>query len=214
MANSKFASLGRRGGLRGGIARAASLSAARRTSIARQAARARWTRPVSVINGQPRDRAQILSFVANYGSRVSKIVSKIPATYDLEQVAIRAVRAAPRDPVLTRMLPVFLWRTRQSMDLVRLVALTRGGKLAATLGYFLELAAKLGSVTTFDAAVRKLRLLARPKGPDYFFAHTHMNPFEAMAAEQRTPAEARRWGLLTGTPTDSFETYFRKVAHL
>lgn len=210
MANSKFASLGRRGGLRGGVARAASLSAARRTSIARQAARARWTRPVSVTSGQPRDRAQILSFVANYGSRVSKI----PATYDLEQVALRAVRAAPRDPVLTRMLPVFLWRTRQSMDLDRLVALTRGGKLAATLGYFLELAAKLGSVTTFDAAVRRLRLLARPTRPDYFFAHTRMNPFEAMAAEQRTPAEARKWGLLTGTPTDSFETYFRKVAPL
>lgn len=36
--------LGRRGGLKGGVARAKSLSAARRAAISRKAARARWDR--------------------------------------------------------------------------------------------------------------------------------------------------------------------------
>jgi hypothetical protein len=43
-ANPAAVELGRRGGLKGGPARAAKLSAARRTAIARAAARARWRR--------------------------------------------------------------------------------------------------------------------------------------------------------------------------
>jgi len=39
------AELGRRGGLKGGPARAAKLSKAKRAAIARKAARARWKRP-------------------------------------------------------------------------------------------------------------------------------------------------------------------------
>jgi hypothetical protein len=42
--NPHAAALGRLGGLKGGRARANSLSAARRRAIARKAARARWTR--------------------------------------------------------------------------------------------------------------------------------------------------------------------------
>src|SRR5262245_41773838 len=43
--NPHAAALGRLGGLKGGRARAISLSAARRRAIARKAARARWNRP-------------------------------------------------------------------------------------------------------------------------------------------------------------------------
>ena len=45
--NPHAAALGRRGGLKGGRARANSLSAARRRAIARKAARARWNRSKS-----------------------------------------------------------------------------------------------------------------------------------------------------------------------
>src|SRR5688572_15873792 len=44
-ANPHAAALGRLGGLKGGPARAARLSARRRREIARAAARARWSRP-------------------------------------------------------------------------------------------------------------------------------------------------------------------------
>jgi hypothetical protein len=43
--NPHAAALGRLGGLKGGPARAAALSAKRRREIARAAARARWSRP-------------------------------------------------------------------------------------------------------------------------------------------------------------------------
>ena len=43
--NPAAVELGRRGGLKGGPARAAKLSAKKRSQIARKAARARWTRP-------------------------------------------------------------------------------------------------------------------------------------------------------------------------
>lgn len=45
MKDEAAVSLGRRGGLRGGLARAAALTQEQRTEIARAAARARWDRP-------------------------------------------------------------------------------------------------------------------------------------------------------------------------
>jgi hypothetical protein len=40
-----LAEIGRKGGLKGGVARAQALSARKRTAIARKAAKARWIRP-------------------------------------------------------------------------------------------------------------------------------------------------------------------------
>jgi len=56
--------------------------------------------------------------------------------------------------------------------------------------------------------------MTRSSPPTHFFEKAATNPFEAMAAEERTPREARRWGILTGTPTESFATYFEKVRDL
>lgn len=110
------------------------------------------------------------------------------------------------------MLPVFLWRVRGELDLNELVRLARRSRYAPVLGYFLELAAQLGSVKSFRRALPALRDAVRADHPIYLFPKMARNPFERVAAETRTPTAARRWGLLTGTPTDSFESYFRKVA--
>jgi hypothetical protein len=164
-----------------------------------------------VLHRRPRNHAELLSFVAHYGAHVATSTTKC----SLEDVALRAVRASRRDTALARMMPVFLWRVRERLDLRKLTtaALLKGH--AAPLGYFLELASKLGGpLTTFDSALPALRAHAHPDSPTYFFPHTSRGPLESMAVDQMTPADARRWGLLTGTPTDSFETHFRKVAHL
>jgi hypothetical protein len=79
----KMAALGRRGGLRGGVARARSLTAARRAAIASQAARVRWSKPALVIDRSPTDHGELLSFIAHYGSRVAKG----PGIHDLEAIA-------------------------------------------------------------------------------------------------------------------------------
>ena len=152
----------------------------------------------------------MLSFVAHYGAHVAKSTTRC----SLEDVALRAVRASRRDTALARMLPVFLWRARGRLDLRKLTTKAVLKDCAAPLGYFLELASKLGSFTGFDGALAALRAHARPESPTYFFPHTSRGPLESTAVDEMTPEDARRWGLLTGTPTDSFESYFRKVAHL
>jgi hypothetical protein len=205
-----MALLGRRGGLRGGVARARSLSPARKAAIARNAARARWSKRALVIDRLPRSHEELLSFVAHYGSGVAK--ATIGA--DLEGIALRAVAASRRDPALARMLPVFLWRVRDRLDLKKLTTDARRRRLAPALGYFLELTSKLGRWRAAGRALAVLRREARPGRPRYFFCEIAKHPFAAMAARERTPADARSWGLLTGTPTDSFETYFEKARDL
>jgi hypothetical protein len=202
--------LGRRGGLVGGRARARALSASRRAAIAREAASARWHGPVLLLDRGPRDHGELLAFVAHYGATVARGAARC----SLEAVVLRAVRASRRDPALARMLPVFLWRVRDKLDMAKMVALARRRRLVPALGYFLELVAALASWRGFDEAIARLRTQARPDRALLFFHETARNPFEAMAAEERTPAEARRWGLLTGTPTESFSNYFRKASAL
>jgi hypothetical protein len=205
-----MAILGRRGGLRGGAARARSLSPARKAAIAREAARVRWSKPALVIDRAPRGHGELLSFVAHYGSRVAKGTARP----DLEAIALRAVVASRRDPALARMLPVFLWRVRDRLDLEKLTVAAKKRKSAPALGYFLEVTSKLGRWRGADQALATLRREAHPARPRYFFHETGRHPFAAMVARERTPPDARKWGLLTGTPTDSFETYFQKVRDL
>jgi hypothetical protein len=205
-----MASLGRRGGLRGGVARARALTRGQRSAIASRAAQARWSKRLLGLDRRPRDQEELLAFVAHYGARVSKGSARC----SLEGVALRAVRASRRDPGMARMLPVFLWRVRKELDLDELAKKARELALGSSLGYFLELTGKLGSWRGFDRAIARLRPLAKPDRAVLFFHVAKRNPFEAMAAEERTPIEARRWGLLTGTPTDSFASYFRRVRDL
>src|SRR5262249_14660030 len=109
--------LGRRGGMRGGAARARALSAQERAKIARTAARARWSRPALVIDRAPRDHGELSALVAHYGARVAR---GIPGS-NLQDIVLRAVISSRRDPALARMLPVFLWRTRDVLDLDELI---------------------------------------------------------------------------------------------
>jgi hypothetical protein len=207
MTRQQMRELGRRGGLAGGPARARALSASRRAAIARAAANARWRRPPAVADEQPRSHEQLLAFVAHHGGE--------PASrFSLEAVAVEAVFASRSDSALARMLPVFLWRSRRALDADALIRRARRRRVAPVLGYFLELTAALGRWRGFDEAIARLRKDARPSRAVWFFHGTGKHPFEAMLAEERTPEMARRWGLLTGTPTDSFASYFRKTSAL
>ena len=62
--------------------------------------------------------------------------------------------------------------------------------------------------------MRALRRQARTDSPVFLFPKTEKYPYEAMAARERTPPDARRWGLLTGVPLGCFSSYFAKVAAL
>lgn len=201
-----MAALGSRGGRIGGPARARVLPAARRAAIARKAARARWSRPV-LSGGAPLDLA---SLVAHGGSAVARF----PLPGRLEREVIRALKASRRNSALARMLPVFLWRTRDRLDMTELRTLARKQRQAAPLGFFLEASAKLGGTRRFDAALRLLRSDARRTRPSYFFSGSANRPYERLAADRATPALARRWGMLMNMPWESFASYFEKTASL
>lgn len=207
VANSKrMVALGRKGGLVGGRARADALTPARRSVIARRAARARWAKTIMSTDSP----ADLWSFVAHCGSSVTAV----PEGADLEAITLRAVRASRRDSALARMLPVFLWRVRHRLDLEKLVRAARRSTETAALGFFMEMARKLGRFRTFDADLALLRSSARSETPSYFFQGTDTRPFERMAADLATPDVARRWGLLMNMPWDSFASYFDKAARL
>jgi hypothetical protein len=148
--------------------------------------------------------------IAHYGAGVARKVVKLK----LEDIAVRAASELRHDPALARMFPTFLWRVRHELDLSVLEEKAHRQRCAAILGYFLEVASKLGGDRCFENVLPRLRSHARAAKPVYLFAKTAKNPFEAMVADRDTPVEAKRWGLVTGMPTDSFESYFQKVADI
>jgi hypothetical protein len=152
----------------------------------------------------------LLSFVAHHGSAAA---GAEPVS-GLEAIVVRALRSSRRDSAMARMLPVFLWRMRERLDATKLVAIAKRQRLAAPLGFFLEVAAMLGESDAFEAALAALRATVKPARPSYFFEGTSHRPFERGATELNTPVEARRWGLLMNMPLESFASYFRKVAAL
>lgn len=201
-----MAELGRRGGAKGGVARARSLGPARRRAIAREAARTRWSRPVLT----PASRFDLGSFVAHAGSGATPApLPRRPETW-----VVRAVEASRRDSALARMVPVLLWRLRQRLDGGALVRAAVRRRQVAAVGFFLELSADLGRTRAFDAALRDLRAARLSHRTAYFFAGTARRAFERAAAEAATPDAARRWGLLMNMPRESFASHFARAARL
>jgi hypothetical protein len=202
----RMAALGKKGGLVGGPARARALPPARRTAIARLAARARWSRPLVSRNGQ----LDLATLVAHGGSSVGRV--RLPRR--LEAHVVRAIKVSRRDSALARMLPVFLWRMRDRLDPAELVRQAGRQGERPTLGFFLETAARLGGSAVFDEPLLRLRRSARPTRPLYFFVGSANRPWEREAADGGTPPVARAWGLRMNMPWESFASYFEKVAEL
>lgn len=204
--------LGRLGGLKGGKARARSLNPEQRSQISANAAKARWSKPFPQLDRSPRNLDELTALVAYYGSKVSRSV----VTFNLEEVVLHAVLQSRFSPNLARMLPVFLWRLRNTLNQKSLLLRAREPSQRHALGYFLELTATLGSWSGYNDSINSLRKTVEPSNNQLclFFTTPVEGSFEAAVANLRTPPEARKWGLLTGTPTDSFKTYFDKVANL
>src|SRR4029079_1358722 len=103
---------------------------------------------------------------------------------DLGAVLLRAIKASRRHPALARMLPVFIWRMREDLDLQSVASRAKRLGRASELGYFLELAGTLGGAPKLSRSARELRTTAPPR-PRLFFESATRNPFEAMVAGER-----------------------------
>ena len=128
---------------------------------------------------------------------------------DLEKLVVDALAFSRRDPSVTRALPVLLWRRRDDVDLAKLRRLARGKGRERTLGFFLDLTARLSG----DRRLRAAAVALRPSSPfrSTNFFRSHQGPLARALAEENTPPVARSWGYRMNMGMDVFESLFAKA---
>ena len=128
----------------------------------------------------------------------------------LEVVLADALVLAHTDATVTRVLPLVLWRQRSAMNLERLFEQARKRNEGQALGYFLEMAGRLGNAPSLVTAA-KLLVDRRRRRPRMFFSGPH-GPRAVAAARARKSPVARRWGYLVNAEEDSYRSLFDKFA--
>lgn len=127
-----------------------------------------------------------------------------------ETVVVEGLALAHVNSTVARVMPLVLWRQRETLDLDRLVREATRRDERETLGFFLELTGRLGRYRRFTDAARPLRDRRKTR-PKLFFARPH-GAYDLALARKNTPAVARRWGYLMNMGVDSFESMFTKHA--
>lgn len=146
---------------------------------------------------------------------LSRLGAPLPATGttsppSVEEALADALVLAHTDATVARVLPLVLWRQRGSLNLERLVEQARKRNEGQALGYFLEMAGRLGKAPSLKNAARLL-VDRRRRRPRMFFAGAH-GPRAIAAARGRKSPVARRWGYLMNADEASYRSLFDKLA--
>lgn len=126
----------------------------------------------------------------------------------VEEVLTEALVLAHTDATVARVLPLVLWRQRDAMKLERLVEHATKRNEAQALGYFLEMAGRLGNDRSLVKAATLL-VDRRRRRSRMFFAGPHGRHALAAARKRRSPL-ATRWGYFMNADEDSFRSLFDK----
>ena len=126
-----------------------------------------------------------------------------------ERLVVDALGLSRRDPSMTRALPVLLWRRRGDLDMAKLVRLAQAKGRQRTLGFFLDLAARLSGDRRLRSAAAALRP-SSPRPSTNFFTN-HQGALARVLADQNTPSVARAWGYRMNMGMDVFESMFAKA---
>lgn len=156
------------------------------------------------------DDHDVRAALAAVGAPLGSPRTKAPPP-DLEEALANALVLSHRDPTVARVMPLVLWRQRDRLDVDRLIARASRLDERSALGYFLELAGRLGDDPALVLAARGLRDRRRTKTRQFFAG---LGPHAAALARRNTPKEALRWGYVMNMPLDSFRTLFEKFARL
>lgn len=154
-----------------------------------------------------RDDERVRAWLAALGAPLGSPEARGPVPLS-EDVLAEALSLAHRDASVARFLPLLLWRERDRLDLGRLARAASRLNEKHALGYFLELAGRLGNEHRLVSEASTLRDRRRRK-PRLFFAGPH-GPRALAATRRNTPPTARRWGYLMNMGTDSFRSTFEK----
>jgi hypothetical protein len=130
----------------------------------------------------------------------------------LEETVVRGVQLSRHDPDVARTLPVCLYRQRDALraEVLRHYAVQFGEK--RTLGFFLDLTARLSGEARFAAWAKSLRDRRCTAPLDFFHGASRSRP-ERQRADEKTPSVARRWELRMNMAEDTFRSTFEKFVH-
>jgi hypothetical protein len=130
----------------------------------------------------------------------------------VEEVLVRGVVLAHRDPAVARALPVCIFKVRERLDPARLQEHARRLRERHGVGFFLDLTAELSGDRVFLAWAKPLRDHRRTLTCDFFFV-SGASEFQRRLAEERTPDVARRWGFRMNMDVESFRSLFERFVH-
>lgn len=125
-----------------------------------------------------------------------------------EEVLAAGLVLAHHSPTVARVLPVAFWRQRDKLDYERLEQAATLRDERQALGFYLELTGQLGGDRRLVRRASGLRDRRRTALRPFFSGGR--GPFARAAAQERSPALARRWGFLMNMELESFATTFRK----
>jgi hypothetical protein len=126
----------------------------------------------------------------------------------LEELLASALVLAHRDATVARVLPLVFWLQRDRLDPDKLArAATRRNERHA-LGFFLELAGRLGREPSLARLAGKLRDRRR-RHPHAFFSRA-TGRMAVASARRNSPPLARKWGFLMNLGLDSFASAFSR----
>jgi hypothetical protein len=125
-----------------------------------------------------------------------------------EEVLAEGLVLAHRSPTVARVLPVAFWRQRDKLDYARLERAATLRDERQALGFYLELTGQLGGDRRLVRRAGGLRDRRRTALQPFFSGAR--GSFARTAAQEKSPALARRWGFLMNMELESFSTAFRK----
>jgi hypothetical protein len=125
-----------------------------------------------------------------------------------EEVLADGLVLAHHSPTVARVLPVAFWRQRDKLDYERLERAATQRDERQALGFYLELTGQLGGDRRLVRRARGLRDRRRTALRPFFSAGRRS--FARAAAQEKSPALARRWGFLMNMELESFATAFHK----
>jgi hypothetical protein len=153
----------------------------------------------------------VRAWLRSVGAPLSSPEPKQPMP-SVEQVLAEGLTLSHRDATVARVLPLVLWRQRSNLDLDRLAEYATRRDERQALGYFLELAGRLGDDQHLVRAAHRLRDKRRKRARMFF--EGPQGPRSLAMTRRNTPKEALRWGYLMNMGVDSFRSTFEKFADL
>lgn len=131
---------------------------------------------------------------------------------DVDQALVGGVHLARRDGTLASVLPVVLYKQRDSIDVDRLFALAQEAGECRATGFFLDLTTHLSGDQRFSTWA-KLFYDHRRTGVEYLFDSDDRNTLSRMIARRNTPKVARKWNLRGNLGLDAYVSMFKRHAH-